>query len=152
MIANKEIILKRIEDGIDALYDEAQIKVDRFWKENLTEEMGKDKRNQSRIGVRTRYRNGTLTIDWFFNSFVPGTDEHGKTTWKVYSTQIRKPAGKTMYSEGPLKKQCRDWEVERVLEYEREFALIRTEYAGLSKARSALRTMDRQIARLQSGD
>ncbi|MGE4492685.1 MAG: conjugative transfer protein MobI(A/C) [Syntrophotalea sp.] len=48
-----------------------------------------------------------------------------------------------------LRKHCRDWEVERVLEFEREFAMIRTDFAGLSKARSSLKTSARQIARLQ---
>lgn len=130
-------IKKDIEDCIENLYEDARVKVDRFWKENMIEERKQDKNNRSRMGVRARYRNGTLTIDWFFNSFAKGLNEQGKAEWKVFSTQIKKPTGKTMYSEGPLKKHCRDWEMERVLEYEKEFAVIRANFAGLSKACSA---------------
>lgn len=137
----KEII-DRLENGIDALKEQAQIIVDDHWSFHTRNNASLPPKEKGRLNVWVRCRNFQLEIYWTYFVFYkkPNTSKS-----KVYSKYIPKGKGHK-YRDKKLISCAKSWEIDKVLETEAKMEKIRSEYSDLKSAISALKRAEKKYA------
>lgn len=135
--------LERIKE-LESEADELRVK---HWSFHLRENVLLAPREKGRLNIRVRRRGSVLEIYWTHFRFIK-KEGSGKTN--IATTYISKGTG-SRYKDVQLAKYAKKWELEVVLEYEKEFAKIRAEYADIAKALAALRRAQKKaVARSAS--
>lgn len=136
------MVEKQIHEMIDAqiqkLAADAKLLTDAYWHQKVKDMEKWRGKEKSVLGCRRRLQNGYLSIDWFKDNWTirpeSAPTDKGKARWKVYSRYLKRGRG-FRYSDKTLLAHAKEWEKERILSYEDDFAKIREAYAALSKAR-----------------
>lgn len=103
-------------------------------------------RDKGRLTLRVRERKGGLEISWSHFRFIK---REGYSKSSIRSEGI--PKGRAhMYRHHSLAVRGKPWEMERVWEVEQQLAQIRSEYADVRKALTALKRMQQKA--LARGD
>lgn len=131
---------------IEELAEQARQIRDDHWSYHLLENASLKPKDKGRLNVRVRERKGGLEISWTHYRFIK-RDGYTKST--VRSMPI--PKGRAhMYRHHSLAVRGRPWEMEKVWEVESKMAQIRSEYAEVRKALTALKRMQQKA--LDRGD
>lgn len=126
---------KALSDFKQVLYNKARALADEFWSHHFQGNKTRPFKESSILGVRLRRKGDDgFYIQWFWNKWVKTRE--GKV--QTLSTHIRKGNG-YQYPSWALEKYARDWEVDLVLELERQFAAIREKMRHTNQSRLALR-------------
>lgn len=119
---------------------------DEHWNYHLRENAMLKPEDKGRLNVRARVRKGGLEISWWHFRFVK---REGSTKSTIRSWSI--PKGRAhMYRHHSLAVRGKPWEMQKVLETEGKMAQIRSEYAEVRKALTALKRMQKKA--LDRGD
>lgn len=130
-----ERILKATNHSLDVLYDLAKKEVDRYWQFRIAENRKRPSKEKSHLGVRARVVDGTIVIEWTVYDFRVIA---GKQV--PFRKGLRKGKGMS-YSAAMLARHAQPWEIERLLESEKVFALLRAMTTHVHRARRACRDL-----------
>jgi len=120
-----EKIVEETSHALEILAEKTESLLTQYWDEHIALNKPLPLTEKSVLGCRTRRVSGGLYIQWYWNTWRK-VESDGKKKSKPYSNHIsigRK--GGHSYSDATLLKHAKDWEKERVLHYEEQFALIR---------------------------
>lgn len=125
-----------LAEHMEALYIRALTAVDAYYtfKDEMNKQM--DWRRKSSLKPRVRKRELSVVAEWYEKRWYP-SGKGGER--KPYTTYIDKPRGKAAYSMSKILKYAQDWEREKVIETEKEFAKIRHEATCVMKALTYIR-------------
>lgn len=140
--------LERLQERIAELAKEAKAIQDEHCQFHYRENATRPPNLKGRLNVWVRERKGGLEISWSHFRFVK---PEGSTRSHVKSTHIPKGPGHK-YRQHSLVAKARDWEVDTVLEIEDRMAEIRSEYADIRKAMTALKRAQKKALARGAGE
>lgn len=120
-----EKIVEESSRALEILVEKADGLLTRYWEEQITLNKSLSLTEKSVLGCRMRRVSGGLYVQWYWNTWRK-VESDGKKKSKPYSNHISiGKKGGHRYSDTTLLKHAKDWEKERILRYEEQFALIR---------------------------
>lgn len=131
-----------------SLHQEARVAVDDYWAHHYKGNGDLDVWERSKLGVRVRTsKEGDFYIQWYWNKWIK--DKAGKR--RPLSQYIRKGKG-FAYPESVLRKLAKEWELDLVLDLERDFAVIRQKVRDGDGAAPAANCLPRGRSLRRRGD
>lgn len=96
---------------------------------------------RSKLFLRCRKVGNSMQIEWYETQWI---GSKANKTRKPIRNYISRPKAGYAYPEVKLRSLARDWEIDRVLDTERQMAEYRRESAAVIRALTALRTQARR--------
>lgn len=132
-----------LEGYQEGIFERANALADAHWEfiYRMDEKLVWDQR--SMLFLRCRKVGNSISIEWYETKWV---GSKAAKTRKPIREYISRPKLTFGYPEVKLRSLARDWEIDRVLETERQMTALRRESSAVIRALTALRTQAKREA------
>jgi hypothetical protein len=131
-----EVVKAALERRMEQLYQRAYAVVEDYYIFKNERNLQADWPKKSSLKPRVRQRGLSIVMEWYDKRWYGSTKKGNR---RPFVTYIAKPRGAINYTMSKLLGYAQDWEREKVIETEKEFAKIRHEATCVMKALTYIR-------------